>query len=57
MRIWAVGDKMHYIMHCPVFEQDRQRYLPSTENDKSPENFLKLLKSDKIFSPKYSFPY
>ena len=44
----AVGDEMHYIMHCPVFEQDRQKYLPSTENNKSPENFVKLLKSDKI---------
>ena len=46
-----------YIMHYPVFERDRQRYLPSTEIDKCPENFLKLLKSDKISSPKYSFPY
>ena len=36
------------VVYCLVFEQDRQKFLPSTENDKSPKNFIQLLKSDKI---------
>ena len=47
-RLGAVGDEMHYIMHCPVFDEDRKKYLPSTEKDKTLENFIKLLKSEKI---------
>ena len=43
-----VGDELHYILHCEVFKDERNKFLPSTRNNKSLENFVNLLKSDKI---------
>ena len=43
-----LGDEIHYIMHCPVFQQDREKFLPIIENEKTQTNFVKLLKSDDI---------
>ena len=43
-----LGDEMHYIMHCPVFQQDREKFLPTIENEKTQTNFVKLFKSDDI---------
>ena len=43
-----IGDEYHYIMKCPVFFEDRIKFLPSILNDKSPRSFIKLLKNDNI---------
>ena len=43
-----VGDEYHFVMNCPVFQEDREKFLPIINNDKSPNAFIKLLKSDDI---------
>ena len=43
-----VGDEYHFVMNCPVFQEDRDKFLPMINNDKSPSAFIKLLKSDDI---------
>ena len=43
-----VGDEFHYLAKCAVFEEDRQKFLPSIIRDNSLENFIKILKSDNI---------
>ena len=47
-RTGELGDEMHYIMHCPVFQQDREKFLPTILNEKTETNFINLLKSDNI---------
>ena len=43
-----VRHELHYILHCDVFKEERNTILPSIRNNKSLENFVNLLKSDKI---------
>ena len=43
-----VGDEFHYLARCPVFNEDRQKYIPSLTQDSSVQVFLKILKSDNI---------
>ena len=43
-----VGDEYHFVMNCPVFQEDRDKFLPNIKNDKSHSAFIKLLKSDDI---------
>ena len=43
-----VGDEYHFVMNCPVFNEDRNKLLPTIKNDKSLGMFIKLLKSDDI---------
>ena len=43
-----VGDEFHYLARCTVFSEERQKYIPSIIQDSSLQNFLKILKSDKI---------
>ena len=43
-----VGDELHYIMKCPVFQDDRSRFLPKTLNENPHKTFINLLKSDNI---------
>ena len=47
-RTGELGDEMHYIMHCPVFQQDREKFLPTILNEKTETSFINLLKSDNI---------
>ena len=43
-----VGDEYHFVMNSPVFNEDRNKLLPTIKNDKSLGMFIKLLKSDDI---------
>ena len=38
-----VGDEYHFVMNCPVFQEDRDKFLPNIKNDKSHSVFMKLL--------------
>ena len=43
-----VGDEFHFIARCPIFLEDRQKYIPSILQDNSIRNFISILKSDDI---------
>ena len=43
-----VGDELHYVARCPVFAEERQKYIPAILQDNSLQNFLRILKSDDI---------
>ena len=43
-----LGNEIHYIMNCPVFNEEREKFLPSILNEKSPNSFINLLKSEDI---------
>merc|ERR1712121_514111 len=39
-----VGDEFHYISKCPIFSEDRQKYIPIILQDNTKENFINILK-------------
>ena len=41
-------DALYCTMHCPVFQQDRNFFLPTIVNEKMQKNFIKLLTSENI---------
>ena len=43
-----VGDEFHYISKCPIFSEDRQKYIPSILQDNTKENFINILTSEDI---------
>ena len=43
-----VGDEFHYLSRCPIFSDERQKYLPSILQDCSKKHFIDILKSDDI---------
>ena len=43
-----LGNEIHFVMNCPVFEEERKIFIPSIINDKSENSFINLLKSEDI---------
>ena len=43
-----LGDEIHYIMNGPMLNEEREKFLPSILNEKSPNSFINLLISEDI---------
>ena len=43
-----LGNELHFVMNCPVFDEERKKFIPSIINEKSEISFINLLKSEDI---------